>query len=151
VNVPPGIGSISNVTAVPGMVSTYGFIDRAGSSGWRGGAEPAIGLVPAAMAQRVARPIAGEERITCGQLQEIPGSKRWQETAGSIPAPPDLPHAPLERPTRPRLQPLKDSTFSGTTEIIYANMIFQPVDISQTVADRNGCPVLRAPIIKNEL
>ena len=37
VNVPPGIGSISNVTAVPGMVSTYGFISRAGSSGCRGG------------------------------------------------------------------------------------------------------------------
>ena len=64
----PGIGSISNVTAVPGMVSTYGFIDRAGSSGSRGGADLAVGLIPAAMAQRTARPIAGEELITCGSV-----------------------------------------------------------------------------------
>jgi hypothetical protein len=63
VNVPPGIGSISNVTAVPGMVSTYGFIGRAGSSGGRGGADRVVGLVPAARAQIAARPIVREERI----------------------------------------------------------------------------------------
>jgi hypothetical protein len=62
-NVPPGIGSISNVTAVPGMVSTYGVIDRAGSSGCRGGADRVVGLVPAARTQRAARLIVREERI----------------------------------------------------------------------------------------
>jgi hypothetical protein len=63
VNVPPGIGSISNVTEVPGMVSTYGCIDRARSSGCRGGADRVVGLVPAAKTQRAARPIVREERI----------------------------------------------------------------------------------------
>ena len=94
------------------MVSTYGFIDRAGSSGCRGGADRAVGLVPAARAQRAARPIAREERITCGQLQEIPGSGKGAGDGRIDSCPRDLPHAPLERPTRPRLQSLKDSTFS---------------------------------------
>ena len=80
--------------------------------GLPGREDRAVGLVPAARAQRAARPIVSEERITCGQLQEIPGSGKGQETAGSLPAPRDLPHAPPECLTRPRLQSLKASTFS---------------------------------------
>src|SRR5579863_1598042 len=64
VNVPPGIGTISNLTPLPGIVSTYGFISSGG-----GLAEgPAGELPPSNAAPRASAPVDGGWRSAMDEM-----------------------------------------------------------------------------------